>query len=163
MLALYYLATKHSRCPETTYTRVGRQLKRTWWGSRGAGGQLRQHSAWFEVAGRDDFWGKGQWSQNLRFKSNFSLLGELEGGWSFQTKKTQIRMQSKAWLEDLEMRKGWYYVIWEWQGCVWMVSYWGGIFIVVGNKNGGIYKMEHYLSNKTPPSSRKDPVQRVTQ
>ena len=34
---------------------------------------------------------------------------------------------------------------------------------MVGNKNGGIYKMEHYLSNKTPPSSRKDPVQRVTQ
>lgn len=126
-----------------------------WWGSRGAGGQLRQHSVWFGVVSRGDFWGKGQWSQDLRFKSNFSVLGELEGEWSFQTKKTQIQMQSKPWLEDLEMGKGWYYVIWEWQGCVWMVSYLGDIFIEVGNKNGGTYKMEGYLSNKTPPFSRK--------
>ena len=35
-----------------------------------------------------------------------------------------------------------------------MVSYLGGVFIEVGNKNGGIYKMEGYLSNKTPTSSR---------
>ena len=36
-----------------------------------------------------------------------------------------------------------------------MVSYLGGIFIEVGNKIGGIYKMEGYLSKKTPASSRK--------
>ena len=36
-----------------------------------------------------------------------------------------------------------------------MVSYLGDIFIEVVNKNGGTYKMEGYLSNKTPPFSRK--------
>ena len=44
-----------------------------------------------------------------------------------------------------------------------MISFLGGSFIVVNNKNGCKYKMEDFLSTKIPAPSGKDLVQRVSQ